>query len=241
MKTKQLTQAFTQALLILAVVGMTGCIANRTVEFPGEGNGPSTQWNPAPIPARPAGQEKIPVGVMIGISQEEIQRYPKLKENNVGLGLQYVVREQLSQSDWFTLCTVDPELIATFEKLKSYYWHGEAPEGKQASSQKPEFILMVGLTRVELLGRESVVGGVKKFSGNCQIKMNFETYPLLSDYANIQSSLSGVWRVPVKTETGIFSGAEFRSSAFGLATERAARDALPKLIQSFGDGTGHGS
>jgi hypothetical protein len=238
MNTKTNTHLLVAALLIIGLAALlAGCAGSRSVTFDDDTGRatPAGVYSPAPIPPRPASQAKIPVGIMIGISKEEIERYPQLKENNIGLGLQYVVRETLSNSDWFTLCAVDEEMIVAFEKLKDYYWHGEVPEGRQAAeSQKPEYILMVGLSRVDLIGKERVIGSRRTFQGDCAVKVNFECIPLLSDYPTIKFSVPGQGAVPVRESDSVFAGgSETRSGAFGQATERAVRNAVPVLITKF--------
>lgn len=214
------------------LVLLFGC-GTRTVIIE---DGPSRAgaYTPVTIPPRPAGQAKIPVGIMIGISKEEIERYPQLKENNIGLGLQSVVNETLINSDWFTLCAVDPEMIVMFEKLKDYYWHGEIPADKLTESQKPEYILMVSLSRVDLINTERLVGDRRTLTGNCEVKVNFECIPLISDLPTIMFSVPGQGGVLVRESDSIFAGgAETRSGAFGQATERAVHNAVPALIKKF--------
>ena len=228
------TTAVSLLLLALLLAPLGGCGQRSVVIDDPQGNGGTEIWTAPPIPPRPAGQKKIPIGVMIGIEKEQIALYPELKKNNIGLGLQYVVRETLAESDWFTLCTVDPKMIVAMEKLRDYYWHGEVPEGKQTEAVKPEYILMVGLTRVDLIGKERMVGGARTFRGNCSVKVNFESYSMFSAYPTVLFPASGKGTVRVSEKDSLFNGgSESRSSAFAECTERALRSAVPTLIAKF--------
>ncbi|MBN1517893.1 hypothetical protein JXA32_15115 [Candidatus Sumerlaeota bacterium] len=221
------------ALLAAACI-LSGCVANRSVEYD-SGAAQADNYVAASIPSRPAGVEKIPVGVILAIKNEDIERYPQLKENNIGLGLKSLVNEQMLDSDWFQICTVDTQVLKQMMNLQEYYYHGEIDEGKIHESAMPEYIVMVNITRVSQIGNESVRGGVKKFTGSCEVRVSYEVFPLLSEGSfNLLAVASGTGNVPVQDISSIFNGGQnFRSSAFGTATERAIHNGLPKLIEKL--------
>ena len=222
------------SVCMMMVVILSGCLASRNVEYNGNGNSTTVAQTIKPIPQRSASREKVPVGVMVGIDNEVIALYPTLQQNNVGLGIDYIVREQLSNSDWFTLCAVDPQLISAFEKLKDYYWQGNIPDDKFVESKKPEYILMIGVTRVDIIGKEKIVAGSKRFNGQCSVKINIEKIPLLSGQPNIDLVVSGEGAVTVREVDSLFtSGAQLRASKFGEATENAINNAVADMINKL--------
>ena len=210
----------------------SGCVASRSISY--EGMPTAQSYNPDPIPVRPADQEKIPVGIIIGIDNETVNTYPRLKENDIGLGLDALMNEQLLESGWFDIVAVDPELIKQFTLLKDFYWHGNIPQDKKKKSAKPEYIIVVKVTRVVPLDKETTLVASKKTESILEVKLNFEVTPLTADTATLQSSIPAIGTLQVIKTDNIFSKGELiMSSPFGVTTERAIRDGLPKLIRQF--------
>lgn len=223
--------------LSVALVAMTaGCgLFSRNTSYNNGGAGTQVggDWVAKSIPPRPATQPKIALGIVTAVKKSDVELYPQLNQNNIGLGLQTIVAEKLLESDWFELAPVDPQMLGQLMKLQEFYYHGDLPEGKAAEGKAPEYFVTVNITRIVEYSKET--GGVSntRKSGSVEVKVSYEVWPLLSNGATNMTGLSsGVGTVTFNKVNSLFEAEAFRNSAFGMAVDRAVHNATPGLIKT---------
>jgi hypothetical protein len=192
-------------------VGLTACASSQPVV---EADA-ATASKPAPDIAMPAyNGEKMVVGVLpFGLSERVANLYPKLRDNDVGLGVHNLVEATLSESKHFRFVETNPQIV---KDILERQWSSNAGFSTGAAMQ---YGAMLGASKV-------IYGEVFDYSEGGEKVVGLSAKSGMITRVGVEVICTDVTtgeRIAIGTGTGI-------GSDYGVAVERAIRQAVANMV-----------